>query len=269
MKLVKNKKLLIIKLFCLLLLIFLVSCEQNSELLFRRAEKYHKNNKYIEAVLAYTSVITGDNDSLRQKAYYRIALIHYLNLKNFQKAIEIFELYLKKYPDGQKADEILKSIGDIYTNNYKKHDYAIGEYQKLIDYYPDSPLVLEAIINMGKCYFKRNNYYQAIVEFKKAKKRFPESPLKPQIDLEIASSFHLLGETKKAIDIYKKIIKKSTKNPLVVVQAKYNLASIYEEKDELDKALKLYKTIQFTYPNPAVINLKIDRVNYRRSVQKR
>jgi len=269
MKQLKNKKFLLKKLFIVLFFIAIASCEKNSDFLFDKAEKYYKANQYVEAILTYTNVITGDNESLRQKAYYRIALIHYINLKNFNKAIEIFEIYLKKYPDGKKADKVLKALGDIYSNHYKKYDYAIGEYQKLIDNYPKSELVLEAMVNTGKCYFKLNNFYQAIVEFKKVKKIFPKSELNSEIDLEIAASHNLLGNQQEAINLYNSIITDNVKKPAIVILAKYQLAAIYEETEQLDLALKLYKTIQFTYPNPAIIKLKIDRVNYRRSIQKR
>jgi len=257
------------KLILNLIAILIISCTWDSKRLYEKGEKYYRAGRYVEAILAYTEIITGEDENLRREAYYKIALIHYVNLKNNEKAIEMLELYLKKFPDGKRADEALKLLGDIYYQNYQNYNRAIVEYQKLIENYPGSKYKTEAMFKMGKNYFLLDNFPQAIVEYKKILRKFPDSEMNPSVELEIALCYNLIGKKKEAIDRYISIIRKYVKKPDIVIMAKYYLASIYEETEQLTKALKLYKTIKFTYPNPAIIELKIDRIKYRRSIQGR
>jgi tetratricopeptide (TPR) repeat protein len=266
------KKLIIGAMLPILLLVIVLglsSCSKSSKELFEKAEKYYRSGKYIEAILTYHKVITGKNDKLKREAYYKIALIHYVNLKNSSKGLNIFELYLRKYPDGEKADEILKLLGDIYYKNFKDYHKAIAEYQKLIDNYSKSKFKVEAMLHLGKNYFLLNDFSQAIIEYRKLIREFPNDPIRAQAELEIAACYNLLGKQKTAIKLYEKIIKTYALDPNIVIMAKYFLASIYSETEQLSKALKIYRTIQYTYPNPGIIKMKIDRIVYRRGVQGR
>ena len=112
-----------------------------------------------------------------------------MNLKNYEKAIDVLDLYLRKFPEGEKADEILKLLGDIYYKNYQKYNRAIAEYQKLIDNFPESKFLIEVMFNLAKNYYLLNNFSQAVVEYEKILKRFPNDEMIPSVKLDCTLLF--------------------------------------------------------------------------------
>lgn len=255
--------------FLLILFALSFSCKNSHLYEYDEAEDYYKQGKFMEAMLSYNKVIAGEDEKLASEALYKVALIQYINFKNNEKAIDLFSMYLKNYSKGLRADEALKAIGDIYFKDIHEYNKAISYYQNLIDNYVNSKLLEETAYYLGKSYFLLNNYAQAVIIFKKLLKDFPEGKLRAETELEIAGCLNVQNKQKEAIELYQSIINKYQDKPAVIVMAKYFLASIYEEVDNLNEAVKIYKTIEFTYPNPEIIKLKIEKINYRRSMQGR
>ncbi len=68
---------------------------------------------------------------LTEADLFEKAYTYYKN-RNFDKAIETFKEYLKKFPDGRWIGQAYYWIGESYFNQ-KKYEEAILNYQKLID----------------------------------------------------------------------------------------------------------------------------------------
>ncbi|MCK5145702.1 tetratricopeptide repeat protein [bacterium] len=68
-------------------------------------------------------------------------------------------------------------------------DKAIEKSQKVIDDYPQSRWVDDALLMMGKCSFYKRQYFPAIRQLNKLKEQFPDSELMPEVELFLAKSF--------------------------------------------------------------------------------
>ncbi|MDZ7802838.1 tol-pal system protein YbgF [Thiohalophilus sp.] len=66
----------------------------------------------------------------------------------YDKAIDAFDRFLQNYPDGRYAHIARYWLGEA---NYARRNFqqAIVHYQNLIDRYPDSPKVAEAMLKIG------------------------------------------------------------------------------------------------------------------------
>ncbi|MDY6981134.1 MAG: tol-pal system protein YbgF [Pseudomonadota bacterium] len=66
----------------------------------------------------------------------------------YDKAIDAFDAFLQNYPDGRYAHIARYWLGEA---NYARRNFkqAIVHYQNLIDRYPDSPKVAEAMLKIG------------------------------------------------------------------------------------------------------------------------
>ena len=67
-----------------------------------------------------------------------VAKIYEDKLKDFQKAIEAYQVVPEKYPESKYADGCLYQLGVIYEKELKSNAQAIEAYEKLIKKYPES-----------------------------------------------------------------------------------------------------------------------------------
>ena len=76
-----------------------------------------------------------------------------MNLMNSQKAIILFDRVMTEYPDYEKNAECLFMKGFIYDNNLKDYDKAKEIYEEFLERYPDDEFADDArasINNLGK-----------------------------------------------------------------------------------------------------------------------
>ncbi|MGM0679589.1 MAG: tol-pal system protein YbgF [Pseudomonadota bacterium] len=85
-------------------------------------------------------------DKSEQEAYKEA--FNLLRELEYDKAIAAFEKFLQNYPDGRYAHIARYWLGEA---NYARRNFkqAIHHYQNLIDRYPDSPKVAEAMLKIG------------------------------------------------------------------------------------------------------------------------
>ncbi len=93
-------------------------------------------------------------------------------LKN--EAITIYGDVLKNFPDYRYADKVLFFMGHEY-HELGMHEDMLATYKKLVDDYPKSQLLLEALYIIGEFYFNRDKideaekYYRKILEYRESK----------------------------------------------------------------------------------------------------
>jgi len=94
--------------------------------------------KYLNLASAETKIAYITKD---ESEYNRIRDLYYEG--EYEKAIEEYRTFLKKYPDSEWADDAQYDIASSYEylEDYGK---AVKEYQKVIDKYPESDLVESA-----------------------------------------------------------------------------------------------------------------------------
>lgn len=91
-------------------------------------------------------------DSKSPEYLYNAANVS-MNLMNSQKAITLFNRIMKEYPGYEKNAECLFMTGFIYDNNLQDFDKAKEIYEEFLDKYPDDEFADDAqasIDNLGK-----------------------------------------------------------------------------------------------------------------------
>ena len=84
-----------------------------------------------------------------------------------QKAINLFQIYLKKYPKSRRASEVYFQLGYSYFQINKSH---IGKtyYEKLIRGYPKSPYLEDTHFHLGEYYFDQAKWKRARIHYDRA-----------------------------------------------------------------------------------------------------
>lgn len=113
-----------------------------------------------------TKPSTEDDQQVYQQA------LDSLYQQKFDKAISGFRAYIQKSPQGRYAHVSQYWIAEAF-NALGQFKSAITEYQKLIDNYPASPKLAEAMVKMAEGYIKLSDYKLAQKNLEQVIRTYP------------------------------------------------------------------------------------------------
>jgi len=207
--------------------------------------------KYEAAMKKYEEAMKKDKLPLDSKIDNMLTntMTCYYKAKEYQKAIDIFEIMQKRHPNNHK---IIKKIVQIYEKNLRDLNKAI-EALKRNDpngnkYYNNKKI--------GDLYVKQKNYKSALPYYLKAKKMKSDA----RVIRKIATIYVKLKQPKNAISAYDDFIK--TKPKKTQLQKVYSyLGKLYEDLNNKTKARVNYsKSLQIHYDRK--IAMKLIQLNF-------
>jgi tetratricopeptide (TPR) repeat protein len=229
----------------------------------------------------------------------------YLTERKFQKAVKVYESILAKKPSLNIQIKINDQLGDIYSiylNNYEK---SLRHYKE-IESESNEPLwQVRSLEKIGNIYFeKTKNFQAASVAYLKLAKFIPSLEKQAFYKFRYALSLLYNHQTSLAIIELKKIIKEKQvkyikeanyyiglahfyKQQWVqareywfeylkietrkdkIVNTKFLIANAYESSEHLKEAYNIYYSILGEYPNPEIIQSRLNSLYERRIARKR
>jgi TolA-binding protein len=256
--------------------------EVQSEAYYWLGEAYSIGNKQEEAIQAYKNVFEIEDTGRfisHIKAKYGIGYIYY-NMKDYEKALGYFREYVEEVESLHISlflNDALLRLADCYyaTKNYenaigfydrairrgnpekdyayfqigmihgieKRVDNAVGNFERVIEEYPDSRLFDDALFYKGQVTFENGNYELAIKRFTDMITREPQSAYIPQTYVNRAISYYNLQNLNAAIKDYQFVIKeypqsRVANSALLGLQEAMNAAN---RTEELSEYIALYK----------------------------
>lgn len=235
------------------------ACTSKASTLLLEAENLWFKSHYREAVRIFLHVVDRYPESKEaETALLRTGETFMLNLSDPQKAIEYFTRITNEYPNGEKALIARESIAGIFEKTLKDYERAVIQYQKLIDD-KNSREPDKHQLSIGRCYYGKGDYQQAIVEFNTLIERYPGSKLVQEAKYQIGNSYFVMNDCKSSNRQYRKVLEDHPD-----IKSRYEiLLSIgvcMEESEEYGQALKIYREILDKYKNKRLIEKKIDAV---------
>ncbi len=240
---------------------------QSAVVLFESLKKNFPQSRYLEDVdyyLGLASFKTNDwkkasvriksflNNSLHSnnflpEANYILAL-SYLNLKQSDEALKIFQKVLRLYPD----DQAVAKNSDI---GIAKCQFELGQIKeavkrfKLIVYkYPKTEVEFEGLLWLAQYYLRSSDYTQAVDFYQQILDRFGEHGGIDQIHYELGQSYEIQGMYDQALAQYKQI---SHKDQFLYSKVKLAIAGIFAKEFDAPKAAEAYETIATSSPQLA------------------
>jgi tol-pal system protein YbgF len=137
-------------------------------------EKFSQELKAFHAAKSHMSSQAAYNmENLDEEAFYNMAYTEFQK-GVFDKARELFNEFLKKFPDGKFSDNARFWIGECY---YRKNQYeeAILEYEKVKKDYPSGDKVPSALFKQGLSFLKLNKKEAAKIILNDLIKHYPQS----------------------------------------------------------------------------------------------
>jgi tetratricopeptide (TPR) repeat protein len=245
------------------------------------AERLWTEGQYSAAVNEFEKVIERDTyGELGQQALFRAAMTEYLFLSRYSEAIAKFELFLVRTNDVQLAFFAKREMAEILFTHLSAFSQAERIYRELLE----NPLSPEDralfLYRIAKSLFFLQDFEQAISYFEKVEAQHPESEWAEKAAYEIGVAYFTGGEHQpepgspersvyeKSIESFESFLAKYPESSLTA-EARFGIASCYEELDQLDQAYRRYAAIKNIYPSPKVIEIKLIRIRERQKDRNR
>jgi outer membrane protein assembly factor BamD len=156
---------------------------------FRRFTELYRNNQKVPRA-----------EYERARAYYSRSPNYQLTQNDTRTAIELFQLFIDRYPDHELVPEAQKRIDEMRAKlAHKEYDAAklyerrdmwraaTTSYEDVFDKYPDTPWADNALLGALRTYIRYadrsirdkqpERYEQAITQYDRLTQLFPDSPL--------------------------------------------------------------------------------------------
>ena len=280
-----------------LLSLFIMGCSSK----FKVAQDLSDKKDYKGAIVKYKALIRQFPNSERaDDAQYQIGALYY-QLKNYDASRRAFMKLLDDFPNSELTDNAQRYIGVLFLNE-RKYEEAYQEFNKfsneefknypdfqaeakylaalcclylpdksneildllneLIEQFPDSEWVDDALLIIGNFEFGSRNFEEGLSAYDSILKWNSESDLAVYATIGIANSYFALEKWSKAIDTYERIIKEHKESANVISkcsyqvgEAYYKLAIEHRKKDEpekasenFEKALSQYQKTRDNFP---------------------
>jgi len=213
--------------------------------LYHIGEAYLKQDNFLYARNAFelASNMSFDAD-IEEDALYNYAVLSYkLDYNPFDEAVEALNLYLKKYPNSKRNQDIFQYLVNVYTTmkNYKSAIDAIDGIENK-DIRMKSIYQMMAF-NYGVELFQNVELNKAIETFKLVKKY----PIDPSLNAEsyyfMAEAYFKLADYDKAVVLYRDFLKEPGSYSLIEHNdAYYNIAYAYFKQEKWEMAIQSFRT---------------------------
>lgn len=200
-----------------------------------------KADKKVSARAAFEEAAFIDaNPVVQEDALYNFAILSYkLDINPYDEAVEAFEMYLERYPNSERRDDVYQYLVNVYTstNNYEK---ALTSLDKI----PNKDIKLKmayqlVAFNKGVDRFQKNNFPGSIESFDKVNKYPVDPEMTGKAAYWKADAYYRMKDYDRAITEYKSFrALPSTLSPRLKQEAQYNIGYCY-----VDKARILQKKI--------------------------
>jgi len=160
----------------------------------------------------------------------------YFEEENYRQSIEKCKKILERYPDSKYVDDALFIMGksNYYLKNY---DEAKINLKKLIDAFPSSPFVPESHLFLGKIAFEKKNIGEASLFLEKAAQT-EDSGIRMEILKTKLELYLITDNPEKTIEEGEKFIEKYSSNS---EEAYYMIGNANRSIGNKKRALEMYK----------------------------
>ncbi|TDI43192.1 MAG: tetratricopeptide repeat protein [Acidobacteria bacterium] len=195
----------VLRVALLLLGIAAVGCDSSGDRLFAEAQRAMEDDNVESAARLYQEVtIQAPESPLAAEAYYELARIYYLRLKNVQAARDSLTTVLQDYPDSTVGQPARSLLARLYDEVFKEPDKALMHYRALLAEDLDDDVRRDTLLAIGRCYYQLN----ALDAAKDAYRRVLAPSYHPDTDgayLRLANLEWLSGGTDESLRLLREL----------------------------------------------------------------
>lgn len=250
--------------------IFLSGCDFTPPLNKKiiEAQSLIRDRNYEEAINRY-QVILKDNppSAIKVKILYQVGDLYSIYLSEIEESLNFYEEVIKIAEDERWKTKSIERLGDLHFTHLKNYQDAIFYFQKLLYLTTDKSKLDFYEYQIAKCYFKLSRYEIASQKLNEITTNENHLYFAKAIYLK-GMIFYYSENWDEAIKEFEKYISRET-NRDDIVEAKFILANALESRENLNMAYDIYSSILGEYPNTQVVKDKLEAIYNRRVARKR
>lgn len=122
------------------------------------------------------------------------------------RAIEIYQSLINRYPYSRAAEEALLRMANLYLHT-SRFEKARGEFNRYLERYPRGRFVSFSWLGMAYAYEGEGNYLKSAEAFSRIITDYPKGPMKGEASMGLGRSYEALGKKEQAIEVYNRLSK--------------------------------------------------------------
>ncbi len=228
--------------------------------LLERGTRQEAHQQLSEASKTYQKIVADYPHSAQaEEALYRIGKLWQYDLRDVRQALLSYLTLEHDYPQSQLLHAAQEEAARIFKYSLRDYSQAIVYYQQL--YQDSAPQADQYLYEIADCYFHLENYTQARIELENLLELFPESQLVDEA-LYRKGGLALLEKRYTAAQADWTKLVEDYPQSRYRSEVEYNLASLLEEQGKLHDALQKYRGIE-DFSRPDLLREKIEHLEKR------
>ncbi|MBX5480600.1 MAG: tetratricopeptide repeat protein [Myxococcaceae bacterium] len=195
---------------------------------------------------------------LQARALKGAADVYYLELRDFRRAVEVYEELIRECPEAPESLDARIQLAAILHNHFHNARGAISALTGAIE--RNAPQSAELEYEVAKLYFELSDYQQATLEAQKVEHQYETSPwVDDAMFLEAQALGMMEGRSADAFRAMERLVGKFPDSELVPF-ALYEMGKLKTEAGQREAAIDLWVRALERHPDPQMVQRSIDRV---------
>jgi len=131
----------------------------------------------------------------------------------FREAVKLYMQVAANYPLGDKTDDSLLQIAQIYETKLKDRNAAMKTYQRVVKLFPGTPVAEDAAWKVAEFYEQEGQYTAALQSYREFIRTYPASSRVADAQFAMAETFEHLDKWVEAMDAYEVFRQKFNEHP--------------------------------------------------------
>lgn len=131
----------------------------------------------------------------------------------YRQAVASYARAASDYPLGDMTDEALLRMAQIYDTELKDRIAAMETYQKVVKFFPGTPVAEDAAWKVASAYEQEGKFNEAAAAYREFIRNYPASPKVGDAQFALAEVLEQLGRWVEAMDAYETFRQKFTAHP--------------------------------------------------------
>ncbi|MBI1836092.1 MAG: tetratricopeptide repeat protein [Flavobacteriia bacterium] len=211
---------------------------------YQIGESYLKLEKLAPARAAFNEAsLINLNPKIQKDALYNYAVLSYkLDINPYDEAVEALQLYLNKYPDSERKNDIYQYLVNVYTTTNK-----FGKALQSLDKLQNKDIRLKTAYqivayNYAVELYQKNNYEDAVKTFELVDKFPIDATISANAKFWEADAQFQLKKYDKAIQGYRAYINSQGITDITIkADAYYNIGYAYYAKNDTSQGVENFR----------------------------
>ncbi len=195
---------------------------------------------------------------LQARALKGAADVYYLELRDFRRAVEVYQELIRSCPEAPETLEARIQLAEILQAHFGDLRGAIESLMSAVE--RNAPQSAELLYKVAKLYFELGDYEQVTLEAQRVQTRFETSAfVDDAMFLEAQALAMMEGRTRDAQRTLERLVERFEDSTLVP-HALYEMGKLEAEAGEREVAIEHWVRALDRHPDPAMVQGTISRV---------